>query len=57
MRPYGYSRRDKLECQYGCCTFKGGRKKNCRVLVDRSRRKAARRVVIEGDAESFALLL
>ena len=57
MRPYGYSRRDKLECQYGCCTFKGGRKKNCRALVDRSRRKAARRVVIEGDAESFALLL
>lgn len=22
MKPYGHSRRDKLECKYGCCTTK-----------------------------------
>lgn len=31
--------------------FLGGPKKNCRAVVDRARRKAARRVVIEGDTE------
>jgi hypothetical protein len=51
MKAYGHSRRDKLECKYGCCTTKSGVKKNCRVLVDRARRKAARRVAIESDTE------
>ena len=43
MKAYGHSRRDKLECEYGCCTGKCGKKKNCRASVDRARRKAARR--------------
>lgn len=43
MKAYGHSRRDKLECPYGCCTMKSGRKKDCRKVVDRSNRKAARR--------------
>ncbi len=43
MRAYGHSRRDKLECQYGCCNGKSGKQKNCRAVVDRAKRKSARR--------------
>lgn len=43
MHPYGHSRKDKLECKYGCCTSKSGKDKNCRVVVDRANRKTARR--------------
>ena len=43
MKAYGHSRKDKLECKHGCCTFKSGRKKNCRKVVDRANRKTARR--------------
>lgn len=44
MKAYGHSRRDKLECKYGCCTMKSGQHKNCRKAVDRANRKTARRV-------------
>ena len=44
MKAYGHSRRDKLECKYGCCTLKSGAKKSCRKVVDRTKRKAARRI-------------
>jgi hypothetical protein len=47
MKAYGHSRRDKLECKYGCCTGKSGKKLNCRKAVDRSKRKAARQEPIE----------
>ena len=36
MKAYGHSRRDKIECKYGCCTTKSGPKKNCRAVVDKS---------------------
>lgn len=42
MKAYGHSRKDKIECQYGCCTTKSGKKKNCRIEVDRANRKTAR---------------
>lgn len=42
MKPYGHSRRDKLECKYGCCTGKSGKEKACREVVDKSKRKSAR---------------
>ena len=42
MKAYGHSRRDKLECRYGCCTDKSGAKLNCRKAVDRQNRKSAR---------------
>ena len=42
MKAYGHTRRDKLECKYGCCTGKSGKKKGCRMIVDRARRKKAR---------------
>lgn len=42
MKPYGHSRKDKQECQYGCCTFKSGKEKNCRAVVDKANRKTAR---------------
>jgi hypothetical protein len=42
MKAYGHSRRDKLECKYGCCTYKSGHKLNCRKEVDRTNRKTAR---------------
>lgn len=44
MKAYGHSRSDKLECKYGCCTGKSGKRKNCRHAVDRSNRKTARRL-------------
>lgn len=44
MKAYGHSRRDKRECKYGCCTGDSGKKKNCREIVDRAKRKVARRV-------------
>lgn len=44
MKAYGHSRRDKLECVYGCCTSKSGAAKDCRKLVDRTRRKTARQL-------------
>lgn len=43
MKAYGHSRRDKLECKYGCCTGKSGAKKGCRKAVDKTNRKTARR--------------
>ncbi len=42
MKAYGHSRKDKLECSYGCCTMKSGKAKNCRKVVDRANRKTAR---------------
>lgn len=42
MKPYGHSRKDKMECKYGCCTFKSGKMRNCREVVDRSNKKTAR---------------
>jgi len=42
MKPYGHCRRDKLECKFGCCTTKSGKKMCCRKLVDRANKKAAR---------------
>lgn len=47
MKAYGHARRDKLECKWGCCTEKGGKKLACREVNDRRARKAARRVKIE----------
>ena len=43
MKAYGHSRKDKLECRYGCCTGKSGKARNCRKIVDRANRKTARR--------------
>lgn len=42
MKAYGHSRRDKLECGYGCCTTKSGPMKSCRKVNDREHRKRAR---------------
>ena len=42
MKAYGHSRRDKLECKYGCCTTKSGAKCNARQVVDKTNRKTAR---------------
>ena len=49
MKAYGHSRSDKLECKYGCCTGKSGKQKNCRAVVDKAKRKTARRFVCETD--------
>lgn len=49
MKPYGHSRRDKLECRYGCCTFKSGKYVKCRKVVDRANRKTARQEKINFD--------
>lgn len=42
MKAYGHSRRDKLECKYGCCTTKSGSKLRMRDVVDKTNRKTAR---------------
>jgi len=44
MKAYGHTRRDKIECAYGCCTTKSGKAKNCRTVVDRSKRKKERQL-------------
>ena len=49
MKAYGHSRKDKLECKYGCCTGKSGKKKNCRAVVDKAKRKTGRRFVCEDE--------
>jgi hypothetical protein len=58
MKAYGHSRRDKIECKYGCCTMKSGKAKNCRAVVDRANRKTARQSgikdVVVGIRESSA---
>ena len=51
MKPYGYTRKDKLECEYGCCTFKGGRHKKCRKIIDRIKRKTARQISLSNIKE------
>ena len=47
MKAYGHSRRDKLVCKYGCCTTKSGKHMRCRTIVDRAKRKTARRKMKE----------
>jgi len=42
MKAYGHSRRDKLECRFGCCAGKSHPKRNARKTVDRANRKTAR---------------
>lgn len=42
MRAYGFNRRDKLSCKYGCCTGFAGKEKNCRKKSDAEAKKAAR---------------
>lgn len=44
MHPYGHSRRDKLECRFGCCAGKSHPKRNSRKIVDRANRKTARQL-------------
>lgn len=53
MKAYGHSRRDKIECKYGCCTMKSGKAKNCRSVVDRANRKTARQSGIKEIAVSI----
>ena len=51
MKAYGHSRRDKLECKYGCCAGKLVRlgRNKARNIVDRANRKTARQ---EGNKEA-----
>ena len=49
MRAYGHSRRDKLECRWGCCGGKSQKDRSCRKAVDRANRKTARQEKIPFD--------
>lgn len=42
MKAYGHTRKDMQRCSYGCCGFKSMKEKNCRHIVDKSKRKSAR---------------
>lgn len=53
MKAYGHSRKDKWSCDYGCCTGKSDKKKNCREEVDRSKRKTARQ---EGKVKQVTMI-
>jgi len=44
MKPYGHSRKDKLECKWGCCTFKSGKYHPWRKIVDKTNKKTARQL-------------
>lgn len=49
MKSYGHSRRDKLQCRYGCCQLKRGTKFGSqREVADRNRRKTARQEASKG---------
>jgi hypothetical protein len=53
MKPYGHSRRDKLECKYGCCAGKSGKDRTCRQTVDRVNRKTARQEAVKQQNEGY----
>lgn len=42
MKAYGHSRKDMQRCRYGCCGFNSVKQKDCRDVVDKSKRKSAR---------------
>lgn len=45
MKAYGYHRRAKLECKYGCCTMADGNKHaDSRKANDRAAKKNGRRI-------------
>lgn len=44
MKAYGHKRKDKLECDWGCCCLKGNPNANGRPKIDRAARKRARRI-------------
>ena len=54
MKAYGFSRTDKSECEYGCCTRKKGNH-NCnkKNVLRKRARKTARR---QGKVESVAAI-
>jgi len=45
MKPYGYTEKDNSICGFGCCFHPNyaHRQWGCRKLVDRAKRKKARR--------------
>jgi hypothetical protein len=45
MKAYGFSRKEKLSCKYGCCSMKKGNKfSNAAKVLQRRARKVARRI-------------
>ena len=45
MKAYGYCRRDRLTCRYGCCAgLKAGLHRRSRARIDSQMRKRARRL-------------
>lgn len=51
MKAYGYTRRAKISCRFGCCQRNDARKDTAaREVNDRKRRKAARQ---EGKRKIF----
>lgn len=45
MKAYGYSRRDRLTCRYGCCSgLKAGLHRRSRRKIDGVMRKRGRRL-------------
>lgn len=55
MKAYGYSRRAKLECKFGCCVNPAaGKHVRARKANDRSARKTGRQI---GKADIFSSLL
>ncbi len=45
MKAYGFSRKEKLSCKYGCCLMKKGNKfSNAVETLQRRARKVARRI-------------
>ena len=45
MHAYGHTRRDKLECSFGCCTTKSGKMRSGRHVIDKAARKTARQLM------------
>lgn len=45
MKAYGHSRRDKLECKFGCCGGDSLKFKNCHQVNDHANKKSARQQI------------
>ena len=48
MKAYGFNRRDKLTCKYGCCTLNGDKHRNSAARAAKEAKKTAR-----ADARKF----
>ncbi len=53
MHAYGHTRKDKQECDFGCCGTKSLKGRRCQCVVDKTNRKAARQLAAKEITETI----